>query len=432
MHTLKRRFAELQENQPAAWAATGSAARPNLHAMLRYPAMMVPRMQGDIIDTLLADVSNRCSVVDPFVGSGTVMTEALLRGIDFTGVDINPLAVLVCEAKAAVDAGADITAAVNITLQAIRFDVQDTVDVEFPGLGKWFDEAAAIQLSRIRRSIMEVSEQAARKVLWTVFTETIRLSSNSRTSTYKLHVRPAGNRVGANEILLIFEDLIRKTVDQIGAYRHLISTREKQPDIQIKCADVRLVKLAQAPSTHAIVVTSPPYGDNQTTIPYGQFSYLALRWIPPQDLHPVAARLTVNTNSLDSVSLGGTIRHAAQKMEQVRGVSPTLDKLMKEAVEAGTARTLRKVISFMADFFEALAHLRNSLPREGHWVLTTGNRTAGGRLVPFDAICRDMMCYIGGRPIADLQRRLPVKRMPTKNNLGQMITTETTLVVEFI
>lgn len=431
MHTLRRRFAELQQNQPAAWAITGSAARPNLHAMLRYPAMMVPRMQGDIIDTLLAEVAVQSCVIDPFVGSGTVMTEALIRGIDFTGVDINPLAVLVCEAKAAVDAGADITAAVNTTLQAIRFDVCDTIDVDFPGLTKWFETPAAIQLSRIRRSIMEVSDQSARKVLWSVFTETIRLSSNSRTSTYKLHIRRDGDRVGAEEILQIFEDLIRKTVIQISAYRALISNRLSQPNIDIHCGDVRSVDLVQNPSTHAIVVTSPPYGDNQTTIPYGQFSYLALRWIPLQDLHPAAARLTANTNSLDSVSLGGTVKLASQKMERIRGISPTLDKLTREAIDVGASKAIRKVVSFMADYFDALVHLRKSLPHGGHWVTTTGNRTAGGRLVPFDAICREMMCYIGARPIADLQRRLPVKRMPSKNNMGQMITTETTLVVEF-
>ena len=30
---------------------------------------------------------------------------------------------------------------------------------------------------------------------------------------------------------------------------------------------------------HDLIVTSPPYGDNNTTVPYGQYSYLPLQWI---------------------------------------------------------------------------------------------------------------------------------------------------------
>ncbi|WP_204317152.1 hypothetical protein, partial [Klebsiella aerogenes] len=60
------------------------------------------------------------------------MTEALLRGLDFTGVDINPLAVLTCEAKAAIDAGANVERAAVTTIQALRSDIVETVDVDFP------------------------------------------------------------------------------------------------------------------------------------------------------------------------------------------------------------------------------------------------------------------------------------------------------------
>lgn len=34
------------------------------------------------------------SVGDPFVGSGTVLTETMLKGLRFWGTDINPLSIL--------------------------------------------------------------------------------------------------------------------------------------------------------------------------------------------------------------------------------------------------------------------------------------------------------------------------------------------------
>lgn len=429
---LKDRLRFLDADQPATWAEIGSKARPNLHGLLRYPAMMVPSMQGDIIDTILGATGTDCHVVDPFVGSGTIMTESLLRGLDFTGIDINPLAVLVCRAKAAIDGGANVEGAAQTVLTAIRFDASDTVDVEFPGLSKWFDTEAAARLSRVRRSILKVDDLAQRQVLWTVFAETIRVCSNSRTSTYKLHVRAEGDRVDPARIVGVFEANLRQTLERIGAYRALIARRGKaRPEIELICDDARRADVGRSKSAHRILVTSPPYGDNNTTIPYGQFSFLALRWIPSEDLGVPAARLIANSHALDTASLGGRLGETEAKVERVRAVSASLDAFLSSAEAMGRARQVRKVANFMADFLDALGNMRKVAPGGAHWVLTTGNRTAGGLQVPFDMVCRDMVCHLGGKPLSSLKRRVAGRRMPSRNNMGDMITAETTLVVEF-
>ena len=407
--------------------------RPNLHGLLRYPAMMVPRMQGDIIDVILAHRPGDCRVLDPFVGSGTVMTEALIRDLDFTGVDINPLAALVCEAKAAIDAGADIEGAAQTVLAALRRDVCETVDVEFPGRTKWFDDSSAVKFSVLRRAIMQVGAVGERKVMWTVFAETVRLCSNSRTSTYKLHIRKSDDRVAAERVLETFEIHLRQALVRVREYRDLLGKRSgDRPSVQIICGDARKARLDWASSDHQILITSPPYGDNQTTIPYGQFSYLAMRWIPPGDLpSAVATELMANTHALDTASLGGTVRGAEVKEAAVRGASRHFDAFVREAERTDRRRAIRKVTSFIGDFAEALTHLRSGSTGTAHWVLTTGNRTAAGLTVPFDAICKDLVTALGGKPIASLRRELPNKRMPSRNSQGVMITAETTTVVEF-
>lgn len=430
---LQRRLLALEDSPPSAWSATGANARPNLHGLLRYPAMMVPRMQGDIIDAILASKPGQCRVLDPFVGSGTVMTEALVRGLDFTGVDINPLAALVCEAKAAIDAGADVEGAAQVVLSTIRRDVSESIDAEFPGRTKWFDDDSSVKFSVLRRAIMEVADAGARKVMWTVFTETVRLCSNSRTSTYKLHIRKDDDRVAAERVLDTFEHHLRQALIRVREYRDLLQKRSKnRPSVRIICEDVRKADLKWSAADHQVLVTSPPYGDNQTTIPYGQFSYLAMRWIPMEDLpSSVATKLMSNTNALDSVSLGGTVRGAEEKEVSARSISPHFDKFVRDAETIGQSRAIRKVSSFIGDFAEAVAHLRAGTGTTAHWVLTTGNRTAAGLTVPFDAICKDLVVNLGGKPIASLRRQLPNKRMPSRNSQGVMITAETTTVVEF-
>jgi hypothetical protein len=62
--------------------------------------MMVPDMPGVLIETVREAAGEIQSAYDPFVGSGTTLTESMLRGMDFTGWDINPLAVPICRVKA--------------------------------------------------------------------------------------------------------------------------------------------------------------------------------------------------------------------------------------------------------------------------------------------------------------------------------------------
>lgn len=429
MSLLSRRLKVMQDDQPSSWSETGTNSRPNLHGMLRYPAMMVPSMQGDIIDAVVKSIDQQCAIVDPFVGSGTILTEALIRGLDFTGIDINPLAVLVCQAKAAIDDGVDVEAAARHVVETYRLDVAETVDVSFPGLEKWFDRPAAVALSRLRRSIASLQDVDGRKVMWTLLAETIRLCSNSRTSTYKLHKRADTDKTGA-AVIPTFEENIRRTLKRIAEYRSLIVNRPAPPGVQVFCGDVRNVVLESDTGKHRLLITSPPYGDNRTTIPYGQFSYLALRWIDARDLPQATSGLISTSHTTDTASLGGSLKDVARKAAMVRGVSPTLDEFLASDRPDRPEGT-KKVAAFMFDFLDGIRNLRDTFSGKAHWVITTGNRTANGQQVPFDDICREMLSHIGARPVASVKRKLPTKRMPSKNSMGAMITAETTLVAEF-
>jgi hypothetical protein len=220
----------------------------------------------------------------------------------------------------------------------------------------------------IRRAIMSVPDGPTRKVLWTVLAETIRAGSNSRTNTYKLHLRRPGDRIDGEQVWTLFEDNLRSVLDRVAAYRRLTTKRPSgSPNVRIFCDDSRSAAFAPANEEHVILVTSPPYGDNQTTIPYGQFSYLAMRWIPAEDLHPAAAVMVSNTHYMDTASLGGSLRKVAGKAEAVAAVSPAFARMI-ETAGPEKARGLRKVSVFMADLLDAFLHMRASCPGTAHWV----------------------------------------------------------------
>jgi adenine-specific DNA methylase len=97
--TLKADLESLSQEDLEYWSFRGKAARQHAHAYFQYPAMMVPRMQGELISSVLRAAPETKNLFDPFVGSGTVMTEAMTQGLNFNGQDINPLAILISRSK---------------------------------------------------------------------------------------------------------------------------------------------------------------------------------------------------------------------------------------------------------------------------------------------------------------------------------------------
>ncbi len=70
------------------------------HPFHSYPARLHPATARVLVEVVGGGGSGRGrTIVDPFCGSGTTLVEARAAGFRATGVDLNPLAVLVARAK---------------------------------------------------------------------------------------------------------------------------------------------------------------------------------------------------------------------------------------------------------------------------------------------------------------------------------------------
>ena len=88
-----------KESEEAYWDFRRNDQREHVHSMIKYPAVMVPNMQGEIFDLVLKHDCDIHNVLDPFMGSGTILVEGLIRNLDVIGVDINPLSYLTVLSK---------------------------------------------------------------------------------------------------------------------------------------------------------------------------------------------------------------------------------------------------------------------------------------------------------------------------------------------
>jgi 16S rRNA G966 N2-methylase RsmD len=418
------------------WSFRNNAQRCGVHAIFRYPAMMVPTMQAKLLEIVREGRSDMNRVLDPFVGSGTMLTEAMAQGLDFTGFDINPLAILACKVKAGPFSTNRIAMHTVELLSRIDSDKRTAFEISFAGQSKWFTKGASIGLSRIRRAIQNVDDIWLRRFYWLCMAETIRHCSNSRTSTYKLHIRPdVDTTASMSSVLEAFSGTVKSNV--LKVLSHYLSLQEEgllcsqgqyRGHVELKLQDSSKIDSNKSNKKFDLLFTSPPYGDNSTTITYGQFSYLSLNWIPLADIDiSIPLDINKNTHSIDSASMGGSVRGAEQKAEFLFGKSGSFREIYR-ALARDNPSGAKRLSSFCFDLHNSVESVTGVMSKKGYMVWTLGNRTIAGKRVPLDEIVFEFLESYEVSRVAKFSRPILSKRMATRNNCSDTIHDEIVVI----
>ncbi|MBI4267756.1 MAG: site-specific DNA-methyltransferase [Chloroflexi bacterium] len=435
--TIKLLLTKLSKEDPNYWSFRGAATREHAHAFVQYPAMMVPQMQAKLISIMREVAPWIRNIYDPYLGSGTIMTESMLQGLDFKGDDINPLAVLICQAKSGPFFPEVFKNKIIQLAAAIDSDNRDDIDVTFVNRDKWFREDVAPELTKIRRAVQQEPSEWCRKLCWLALAETVRLTSNSRTSTYKLHVRP-GDEINSRPItsIAIFKQALENICQKLEALtrilldKGLLNTGHYKGSVQIRLHDTR-IKVSEETDNGLsdLLLTSPPYGDNDTTVPYGQFSYLPLQWIDLQDIHESCDSSFLNTtHEIDKRSLGGIKAKALKDVSELRKDSPSLDRTLED-LKSDPRRRAVKVAAFYRDFNDSLNMILSRMKDNAYMVWTVGNRRVANKLIPMDNILSELLVKKGAIEITRFQRTISSKRNAVKNNIAPTMSSETVLIM---
>ena len=419
------------------WSFRGRAKRDAAHALIQYPAMMVPQMQGEIIDIILSASPDIETLFDPFVGSGTILTEAMARGKDFIGFDINPLAILSSQTKAGPYYVAALDEKIFDLLARLDRDRSTTLDITFPGQEKWFKPEVSQALSRIRRCILREESKWARRFFWLSLVEAVRQCSNSRTSTFKLHIRAISDLENTSpDAQIIFRDAIQKNFDsykkEAKQLQKSLNRGSYSGDVTVKLVDsVTTKEIKKNKGKIDLLVTSPPYGDNATTVPYGQFSFLALQWIDLQDIDSkISDDILKTTHEIDARSLGGSIRWAEEKAEHMSVISHSFFKTYSSLnKDKETKPHAKRLAAFCYDLEQSIINNASCVRSGGFMIWTLGDRNTGGATVPLSEIVKESLINAGAESVASIERSIPSKRMPKKNNVSNTMSTETTLIM---
>jgi hypothetical protein len=427
-------IAQRTQDNEQFWSSPKRNMRDSAHAFFQYPGMMIPAVQRNLI-AIITDVQPGVRrIIDPFVGAGT-----MYRGLDCYGQDINPLAVLLSLSKIGPFFYNSLVRRTQRVIQLARDDTSEEIDIEFPNLYKWFRKDVAVELSRLKRAIQTDNTKWARRFMWVTLAETVRLTSNDRTSTYKLHIR-ATEEIANRELsaMGIFSGLIKQNLDDLLKFKKdldqagYVQRGRYTGKAEVALGDTTkgvILPDGEANQLYDLLVTSAPYGDNTSTITYGQHSYLPLQWIDLIDIAPEVNRSFLRTTQeIDRRSLGG--RRPRKLEEQIEKLSPKSEALARtfQALTDKPRDRASRVAAFYLSFEETLDHIVNSLAVNAYMIWTVGNRHVGNIEVPNDKILIGLLEKRDVHLVTQVERHIYQKRMPPRNQISRTMSHERILI----
>ena len=399
------------------WNYSEDNTRAYTHSIHPYPAMMIPQVAGRRIYMY---AKPKAVVFDPFCGSGSVLLEAFIRGYDSYGIDINPLALLISKVKITPLDCKDLYIELEkILKKASR--IKNTKKPNFFNIDYWFKPEVVSQLTALQIAIKSIKNKNIKDFFNVVFSFTVRASSNTRNGEFKLY-RIDDDKLNdySPNVLAIFKKRVQENIiamsDLWGKYRGSktkvnILNEDTRHKTRIKDREVD------------IVVTSPPYGDSKTTVAYGQFSRLSLQWLG----------FDGKNLDVDNQSLGGRLD---VKNLHMGYTSPNL-RYVLDLVSRVDQKRAREVLAFYIDLNKCFMELRRVIKKGGILCMVVGNRTVKGIQLPTDEIVADFGESTGFRHIETIIRKIPNKRMPSKNSptnkrgiLGSTMTEENIVILE--
>jgi site-specific DNA-methyltransferase (cytosine-N4-specific) len=382
-----------------------------------YPATMPLPLARDLI---VANSRRGGTIVDPFVGTGTVLRAAAALGHLAFGSDINPLAVLIARvAITPVDAGTQLREYERAITQVLQLG---SVPRRWPPkayharLERWFAPEAMRQLARIAGAIYESTPTPDMlRFLELAFSRTVRAASLSRRGELKLWRSKDGS---FEEPRHIFD---REARDLL--WRGILGQQHEspllgRPQSQVLLEDAQA--LLRRASNVDLILTSPPYGDSWTTVAYGNFSMLSRMWLTAID----PGFGSEDPAHADANAVGGASHQRNGSAEHIPYLSRTLRKAYDAIHEKRSDRAL-ELLHFVSDMQPILELMCQSLRRSGRLVLVIGPRKVAGVHVDTGDVFAELLGHYGLHRVDRHTRNVSGKRLPGKTKQGRGGLSET-------
>jgi len=361
-----------------------------------FPARMAP---GIALEAL-GEGDKSLRVLDPMVGSGTVLAVASAKEHQAIGVDIDPLAVLLARVwTRPIGATRVRDQAVEVLSQAKREFRLITSGRAYPlktdaetrkFIRYWFDDYARRQLAVLASVISRTQNKPDRDLLWCAFSRLIITKQAGASLAMDLsHSRP--HRVFARAPIKPFNRFL-------GAVEAVITNCPKAdldaPEFvaEVKRGDARNLSIKN--ESIDLVLTSPPY---LNAIDYMRCSKFSLVWM---------GYTVEQLRKIRGESVGTEI--SSKEALEAEWVGSTIDQLKLKPALSNRNRAL--LARYVWDMGKALSETARVLRRGGRAVYVVGDSTIRGTFVRNSMVVTAVAQRHGLSLISRKSRSLPANR----------------------
>jgi hypothetical protein len=360
------------------------------HGLFRFPAKMHP----PLVRVLLARYTRRGDrLYDPFVGSGTLLVEAAFLGRDSIGTDVDPLALLVAEAKTSkYDTDSLVKTSYRLQrrlkkhkrsvvqlAQLARSDLSDTYSkrvlrvLRFPAVPNrdhWFKRYVAVDLARllaeIRSTPMSRAERTFFKVCALAIVRTVSRADPIPSSGLEVTQRMLDlEREG--RVVDVFSQFDRHVRRQLEGVRELAQLDGSRGVARVKLSDARTLRSASGRRRIGNrvdgIVTSPPY--------VGAIEYLRRHRLERSLMGSAPAE-----TALRSYYIG------RKTMNEVAPASTLLATAWYKRLAVRSTGGARRVATYFRELTATLSGAAELLPKGAPLIVLIGDARVAGVRVP--------------------------------------------------
>ncbi len=390
-HTLPKTNALTRLAIDPSWSfadCTRTQTRYITHGYHTYPAKFIPQLAARLIREYSSEGD---IVVDPFMGSGTTIVEAMVNGRIGVGVDINPVAHLIAKVKTTPLEPArlaDAFARLERDLTARSLHCAPVIP-ENPRIDYWFPPKQKRRLGMLLGRILTVRAPDLRDFFLVGFSQILKSSS----IWLQRSVKPTRDRdkVPVEPVDAFLRQSRRMMQRNYEFWEMLPAAVQRRPAKcrRLDCADARALPLANRAAS--LIVTSPPY---VTSYEYADLHQLAALWFRYCQSLPAFRKRFIGTvhSQRSAVSL----------------TSPTAENICQRL----QGRKADEVRNYFGDMFECFQEMRRVLRVRGKACIVIGDTRLTNVEILNAQVFVEQMRSLGFRVHQTIKREIPSKILP--------------------
>lgn len=378
------------------------------HGYYTYPAKFIPQLASRLINEYSSEGD---IIIDPFMGSGTTIVEAIVNSRIGIGTDINDIAYLIAKVKTTPIQAMKLLQEFN----KIEIDLRGRMNGNYAEfltksltfvpqnerIDYWFLPQQKEKLSIIFARILEIEDEDIKNFFLVAFAQILKSCSIWLQKSVK-PTRDQNKKI--YEPLTLFSNQAKKMIKRHDEFNRILSEKVKNNINEfriIRCEDSRSLPCEDGKAQ--AIVTSPPY---VTSYEYADLHQLPSLWFGYLSELPEFRKKFIGS--------------AYKDREKINLKSPLAQNIVEQLGENKKGREVRY---YFADMLETFTEVKRVLKIGGKACVVIGNTQFQGVDILNAEVFQEQFENIGFITRKVINREIPSKMLPSTrdNETGQFV-----------